>query len=47
MLFAPLVAVHAYDAAAFASVTDLASAMAAPPIATPAAIINAPIARVE
>lgn len=45
--YAPLWAVHAYDAAAFASVTDLASAMAAAPIATPAALINAPIARVE
>jgi hypothetical protein len=45
--YGPLMAVHAYDAASFASVTDLASAMAAAPIATPAAIINAPIARVE
>ena len=45
--YSPLWAVHAYDAAAFAGVTDLASAMAAAPIATPAALINAPIARVE
>ena len=45
--YTPLWTVRAYDAAAFASVTDLASAMAAAPIATPAAVINAPIARVE
>jgi hypothetical protein len=44
--YAPLWSVHAYDAAAFATVGDLASAMAAPGIATPAAIVNAPIARV-
>jgi hypothetical protein len=45
--YSPLWSLRAYDTAAFATVTDLATATAAPTVALPTTILNAPIVAVR